>query len=111
MVAEKSIAETIVILQRHDRIAEKRTTYHLTLDLFKNRTDTAKQPQKPSWNNSVKSASIEQRLENFINRVDQFAEFYGCDDYETCYQAGAYVRGTSLSYVKRSPIASAEKQY
>ena len=35
-----------------------------------------------------------QRRHNFINHVNQFAEFYDWNDYETCHQARAHLRDT-----------------
>ncbi len=44
------------------------------------------------------------RLDAFVNHVEELADFYRWDEWETCHQARAHLRRTALAYVKRAPF-------
>ncbi len=44
------------------------------------------------------------QLDTFFDQVEEFAAFFHWDERETCRQARAHLRGTALSYVKRTPF-------
>ena len=43
-------------------------------------------------------------LDMFSDQVDELSQFYNWDEQETCHQARAHLRGTTLAYVRRAPV-------
>ncbi len=43
-------------------------------------------------------------LDMFSDQVNELSRFYHWDEQETCRQARAHLRGTTLAYVRRAPF-------